>query len=145
MSLAGFPAQRCCSASQSHMDILLMQIFSQSSKFTTEQVNSTADKSFYWETDPNFCKKGRRILIRLFWNPPSRYIDKFFPVRGQQYIPHSSGKQEKNEYMNYNTYIKSNTSGVSAFRAFLHGVGDPGLVGLVSFVFTLWGTHHLPH
>ena len=25
------------------------------------------------------------------------------------------------------------------FRACLHGVGDPGLVGLVSFVFTLWG------
>ena len=24
-------------------------------------------------------------------------------------------------------------------RACLHGVGDPGLVGLVSFVFTLWG------
>ena len=24
------------------------------------------------------------------------------------------------------------------FRAFLHGVGDPGLVELVSFVFTLW-------
>ena len=27
-----------------------------------------------------------------------------------------------------------------SFRACLHGVGDPGLVGLVSFVFTLWGT-----
>ena len=30
----------------------------------------------------------------------------------------------------------------------LHGVGDPGLVGLVSFVFTLWGTQNkrnLPH
>ena len=50
--------------------------------------------------------------------------------------------------MNYNTHIKRNTSGVSAFRAFLHGVGDPGLVGLVSFVFTLWGTQNkrnLPH
>ena len=34
------------------------------------------------------------------------------------------------------------------FRACLHGVGDPGLVGLVSFVFTLWGTQNkrnLPH
>ena len=33
-------------------------------------------------------------------------------------------------------------------RAFLHGVGDPGLVRLVSFVFTLWGTQNkrnLPH
>ena len=33
-------------------------------------------------------------------------------------------------------------------RACLHGVGDPGLVGLVSFVFTLWGTQNkrnLPH
>ena len=29
---------------------------------------------------------------------------------------------------------------VSVFRACLHGVGEPGLVGLVSFVFTLWGT-----
>ena len=32
--------------------------------------------------------------------------------------------------------------------ACLHGVGDPGLVGLVSFVFTLWGTQNkrnLPH
>ena len=26
-----------------------------------------------------------------------------------------------------------------SLRACLHGVGDPGLVGLVSFVFTLWG------
>ena len=34
------------------------------------------------------------------------------------------------------------------FRACLHGVGDPGLVGLVSFVFTLRGTQNkrnLPH
>ena len=33
-------------------------------------------------------------------------------------------------------------------RACLHGVGDPGLVGLVPFVFTLWGTQNkrnLPH
>ena len=33
-------------------------------------------------------------------------------------------------------------------RACLHGVGNPGLVGLVSFVFTLWGTQNkrnLPH
>ena len=27
-------------------------------------------------------------------------------------------------------------------RACLHGVGDPGLLGLVSFVFTLWGTQN---
>ena len=27
-----------------------------------------------------------------------------------------------------------------SLRACLHGVGNPGLVGLVSFVFTLWGT-----
>ena len=35
-----------------------------------------------------------------------------------------------------------------SLRACLHGVGDPGLVGLVSFVFTLWGTQNkrnLPH
>ena len=34
------------------------------------------------------------------------------------------------------------------FRPRLHGVGDPGLVGLVSFVFTLWRTQNkrnLPH
>ena len=32
-------------------------------------------------------------------------------------------------------------------RPCLHGVGDPGLVGSVSFVFTLWGTQNksLPH
>ena len=33
-------------------------------------------------------------------------------------------------------------------RPCLHGVGDPGLVGLVSFVFTLWGAQNkrnLPH
>ena len=28
---------------------------------------------------------------------------------------------------------------LESLRACLHGVGDPGLVGLVSFVFTLWG------
>ena len=35
-----------------------------------------------------------------------------------------------------------------SLRACLHGVGDPGVVGLVSFVFTLWGTQNkrnLPH
>ena len=31
-------------------------------------------------------------------------------------------------------------AGETILRACLHGVGDPGLVGLVSFVFTLWGT-----
>ena len=33
-------------------------------------------------------------------------------------------------------------------RACLHGVADPGLVELVSFVFTLWGTQNkrnVPH
>ena len=30
----------------------------------------------------------------------------------------------------------------SPFRACLHGLGDPGLVGLVSFVFTHWGTQN---
>ena len=33
-------------------------------------------------------------------------------------------------------------------RPCLRGVGDPGLVGLVSFVYTLWGTQNkrnLPH
>ena len=33
-------------------------------------------------------------------------------------------------------------------KACLHGVGDPGLLGLVSFVFTRWGTQNkrnLPH
>ena len=37
---------------------------------------------------------------------------------------------------------------LSYLRACLHGVEDPGLVGLVSFVFTLWGTQNkrnLPH
>ena len=37
---------------------------------------------------------------------------------------------------------------VCYIRACLHGVGDPGLVELVSFVFTLWGTQNktnLPH
>ena len=37
---------------------------------------------------------------------------------------------------------------IARLRACLHGVGDPGLVGLVSFVFTLWGTQNkrnLPH
>ena len=37
---------------------------------------------------------------------------------------------------------------LQSFRACLQGVGDPGLVGLVSFVFTLWRTQNkrnLPH
>jgi len=45
-----------------------------------------------------------------------------------------------------NFEVASNTPVV--FRACLHGVGDPGLVRLVSFVFTLWGTQNkrnLPH
>ena len=43
--------------------------------------------------------------------------------------------------------ISAKTS-IMSLRACLHGVGDPGLVGLVSFVFTLWGTQNkrnLPH
>ena len=39
-------------------------------------------------------------------------------------------------------------TGTNSLRPCLHGVGDPGLVGLVSFVFTLWGTQNkrnLPH
>ena len=39
-------------------------------------------------------------------------------------------------------------SSLLLLRACLHEVGDPGLVGLVSFVFTLWGTQNkrnLPH
>ena len=43
---------------------------------------------------------------------------------------------------------KSGGVQTSLLRARLHGVGDPGLVGLVSFVFTLWGTQNkrnLPH
>ena len=31
---------------------------------------------------------------------------------------------------------------ISILRACLHGVGDPGLVGLVSFVLTFWGTQN---
>ena len=39
---------------------------------------------------------------------------------------------------------------IMTLRAYLRGVGDPGLVGLVSFVFTLLGTgtqnkRNLPH
>ena len=47
----------------------------------------------------------------------------------------------------YNTRPVSLTIKV-LLRACLHGVGDPGLVGLVSFVVTLWGTQNkrnLPH
>ena len=47
------------------------------------------------------------------------------------------------EPKNIQIYIEENT-----LRACLHGVGDPGLVGLVSFVFTLWGTQNkrnFPH
>ena len=39
-------------------------------------------------------------------------------------------------------------SSLISLRACLHGVRDPGLVGLVSIVFTLWGTQNkrnLPH
>ena len=47
--------------------------------------------------------------------------------------------------------VNKNTSDIppiKRIRACLHGVGDPGLVGLVSFVFALWGTQNkrnLPH
>ena len=37
---------------------------------------------------------------------------------------------------------------MTGVRACLHGVGDPGLVGLVSFVFMLWRIQNkrkLPH
>ena len=48
----------------------------------------------------------------------------------------------------YPTRPGSPTPCKQGLRACLHGVGDPGLVGLVSFVFTLWGTQNkrnLPH
>ena len=50
----------------------------------------------------------------------------------------------KKENSNTNLTVEE----VPRLRACLHGVGDPGLVGLVSFVFTLWGTQNkrnLPH
>ena len=40
------------------------------------------------------------------------------------------------------TRIHFLSTDVSVLRACLHGVGDPGLLGLVSFVFTLWGTQN---
>ena len=46
------------------------------------------------------------------------------------------------------TSLKKIICAASNLRACLHGVGDPGLVGLVSFVFTLWWTQNkrnLPH
>ena len=46
------------------------------------------------------------------------------------------------------TSLKKIICTASNLRACLHGVGDPGLVGLVSFVFTLWWTQNkgnLPH
>ena len=36
-----------------------------------------------------------------------------------------------------NNTISENNRFTERFRACLHGVGDPGLVGLVSFAFTL--------
>ena len=44
--------------------------------------------------------------------------------------------------------IKTITILYSRIRPCLHGVGDPGFIWLVSFVFTLWGTQNkrnLPH
>ena len=46
------------------------------------------------------------------------------------------------------THAKITRQWKDTLRARLHGVGDPGLVGLFSFVFTLWGTQNkrnLPH
>ena len=48
-------------------------------------------------------------------------------------------------YYYYYYYLEKNSV---LLRACLHGVRDPGLVGSVSFVFTLWGTQNkrnLPH
>ena len=44
-------------------------------------------------------------------------------------------------YWSYNCFLFVVLVAVSLLnlRPCLHGVGDPGLVGLVSFVFTLWG------
>ena len=45
-------------------------------------------------------------------------------------------------------HLRCYVAGVCSLRACLHGVGDPGLVGLVSSVFTLWRTQNkrnLPH
>ena len=43
--------------------------------------------------------------------------------------------------VNYKHYVNARVICIQdlLFRACLHGVGDPGLVGLFSFVFTLWG------
>ena len=51
-----------------------------------------------------------------------------------------SGGQETKE--TYPTKPGSPTPCKQGLRPCLHGVGDPGLVGLVSFVFTLWGTQN---
>ena len=55
------------------------------------------------------------------------------------FLRKSDHKKEKsvNSFTHGQNIICSQT-----LRACLHGVGDPGLVGLVSFVFTLWGTQN---
>ena len=56
--------------------------------------------------------------------------------------------EKSNKSYNSVTWALGIHSGAAYLRACLHGVGDPGLMGLVSFVFTLWGTQNkgnLPH
>ena len=58
-------------------------------------------------------------------------------------VPYMSGTR-----VHTNIFVIGMNVILKTFRACLHGVGEPGLVGLVSFVFTLCGTQdkrNLPH
>ena len=72
------------------------------------------------------------VLKFISWNRPTEFQNlSLFKRRYEQNL------SCENEYLHG-----------FVLRACLQGVGDPGLVGLVSFVFTLWGTQNkrnLPH
>ena len=59
-----------------------------------------------------------------------------------------SSDASQSEVTSFSILICLDATKFVSLRACLHGVGDPGLVRLVSFVFTLWGTQNkrnLPH
>ena len=122
----------------------------------------------------SYFVKCRQTLLKVFFfffNPGSERDVKFprrlFTIAIKRKIRHFHvvvvWKRQRNvqksvthvqtfflAYWSYNCFLFVVLVAVSLLdlRPFLHGVWDPCLVGLVSFVFTLWGTQNkrnLPH
>ena len=108
-----------------------------------EELNSRLNTVSSWSNDSHLAlssKKTKTILLSTSQMSHVHSLDKNRPA-----ITISDSTLE---YVNVSKLLGVHFHQHLRACTCLHGVGDPGLVGLVSFVLTLWGTQNkrnLPH